>query len=157
MSFRCCDILVSCDDRSRYGRYHIKLAIRIYNYISLLTLYAWVRTYLRTSLQTGRHTDRKSVYTSRVSSVGAQESNVWFLRSDRRPVWKQWIWLFTHDDRFAMPTGRRTVFAYRFANRSSCINAILQSQCKCINIGIASPILARCGLIMSPPWEKNAL
>ena len=41
------------------------------------------------SLQTGRHTDRKSVYTSRRSSA------------DRRQVWKQWIWLFTHDDRFA--------------------------------------------------------
>ena len=28
------------------------------------------------SLQTGRHTDRKSVYTSRRSSVGSQESNM---------------------------------------------------------------------------------
>ena len=28
------------------------------------------------SLQTGRHTDRKSVYTSRMSSVGSQESNM---------------------------------------------------------------------------------
>ena len=70
------------------------------------------------SLQTGRHTDRKSVYTSRRSSVGSQESD---------PI----------DDRFensefdclhmtiGLQAGRRIVFAYRFAYRLSCVNALL--------------------------------
>ena len=76
-------------------------------------------------MQTGRHTDRKSVYTSRVLSVGSQESNM-FDSCDRG------------DDRFensefdrlhmtiGLQTGMDTVFAYRFANRSSCVNVLVQ-------------------------------
>jgi len=75
-------------------------------------------------LQTGRHTDRKSVHTSRRSSVGSQESNM-FDSCDR------------YDDRFensefdcshmtiGLQTGRRTVFANRSSYRSSCVNALL--------------------------------
>jgi len=50
----------------------------------------------------------------------ARSKHVWFLRSDRRPVWKQWIWLLHM--MIGLQTGRRTVFAYRFAYRSSCVN-----------------------------------
>jgi len=89
-------------------------------------------------LQTGRHTDRKSVYTSRVSSVGSQESNM-FDSCD--PI----------DDRFensefgclhmtiGLQTGRRTVFAYRFAYRSSCVNALLAVEVTRSTVSLCSP------------------
>ena len=70
------------------------------------------------------NTDRKSVHTSRRSSVGSQESNM-FDSCDR------------YDDRFensefdcshmtiGLQTVRRTVFANRSSYRSSCVNALL--------------------------------
>ena len=82
-------------------------------------------------LQTGRHTNRKSVHTSRRSSVGSQQSNM-FDSCD--PI----------DDRFensefdclhmtiGLQTGRCTLFAYRFAYRSSCVNALLLLLVDCV-------------------------
>ena len=54
----------------------------------------------------------RSSYRSRerlhIARVGCRiAKHVWFLRSGRRPVCKQWIWPFTHDDPFANRYGHR--------------------------------------------------
>jgi len=56
-----------------------------------------------------------------------------------------------------LQTGRRTVFAYRFANRSSCVNALLQAatqglvSCRCAN----SLHRAESSLLYKSFWENN--
>ena len=48
-----------------------------------------------------KYRSRERLHIARVFCQIAKIKHVWFWRSGRRPVCKQWIWPFTHNDRFA--------------------------------------------------------
>jgi len=47
------------------------------------------------------HRLQERLHIARVVTPITRIKHVWFLRSVWRPVCKPWIWLFTHDDRYA--------------------------------------------------------